>query len=571
MENKIFDRQPNEDSENDKDDNVDNTHKPDKKDKAKKKQTDNFWIESKESSKYKEPSTTQESSSDVVKRAEIISSLLKKLDTSEDSSPDAPQDPENITEDEANQVSRQIIDSHKEDLKQELHQSDKDSAEIVGILSSALLLDSLAQKLDEGEPLSDSTLDDTLSEVVANIDEIEQPLEGSNPTIDAEGGGSEEASNSATTEHVDSAPIPRDTVPNFSVTLPPSPPAVPTTNILSRRGGGSEEGLLPPTGTYTEPISHISTSPANQAVEISGNRNQRGADLLVGGIVGYLIGRRRGRIKTEKRMLPVQKSLEKQVRDLNDKITHSEQKIRKLSSEKFILEGEATKQVIISKLNTKARKELGLNDTHRYINQSTEVNKESRDVATDERLQRSRTGKIASILIDKPEIVHSRDSLVVTTIATETVTSMSDAELLAVAAKVVVDGQSASQLHEQGRLSKDDLRKVVTEHVSRTGGAKRLLIELLKPKPRLEGIERLSVRTVTDKDIAVSSPTVPDMQSSDMDSVSITQGESSDSSIKDNESMVQQVTAGNMSEQPSILWLVLAIAVVIVVIIGLTV
>jgi hypothetical protein len=58
-------------------------------------------------------------------------------------------------------------------------------------------------------------------------------------------------------------------------------------------------------------------------------RKALGRGLLVGGIVGYLIGRRRGRIKTEKKLLPVQKKLEKEVKGLQSRLIDNEYALRR--------------------------------------------------------------------------------------------------------------------------------------------------------------------------------------------------------------------------------------------------
>jgi hypothetical protein len=63
------------------------------------------------------------------------------------------------------------------------------------------------------------------------------------------------------------------------------------------------------------------------------NRNLQ--HLLVGGIVGYLIGRRRGRIKTEKRMNVIVKKLEKQVEAKQQEIDYRVAEVERKAREAF--------------------------------------------------------------------------------------------------------------------------------------------------------------------------------------------------------------------------------------------
>lgn len=69
------------------------------------------------------------------------------------------------------------------------------------------------------------------------------------------------------------------------------------------------------------------TIPVDEAMYFERRAQQRG--LLVGGIVGYLIGRRRGRIKTEKRMARVQQKLEKQVVEVQEQVVRKEAELER--------------------------------------------------------------------------------------------------------------------------------------------------------------------------------------------------------------------------------------------------
>jgi hypothetical protein len=70
----------------------------------------------------------------------------------------------------------------------------------------------------------------------------------------------------------------------------------------------------------------------NQSLNQETQPNRNLQHLLVGGIVGYLIGRRRGRIKTERRMNAVVKKLEKQVaakqQEIDFRVQTAERKAR---------------------------------------------------------------------------------------------------------------------------------------------------------------------------------------------------------------------------------------------------
>lgn len=81
-------------------------------------------------------------------------------------------------------------------------------------------------------------------------------------------------------------------------------------------------------------------------------RVAQGRGLLVGLLVGHFIGKRRGRIKSEKILLPVQRKLEKQITDLQESITQKEQHIKSLVRDKFAsIKSHPERQKFIDKMS----------------------------------------------------------------------------------------------------------------------------------------------------------------------------------------------------------------------------
>lgn len=233
-----------------------------------------------------------------------------------------------------------------------------------------------------------------------------------------------------------------------------------------------------PAAANLAPVATAST------VYVRGNeRTAMGQGLLIGGIVGYLMGRRRGRIKTEKKLMPIQKKLEKQVQGLHDMIAAKEQSIRSLAAEKTAVPGAGSKlaerlraKVLPAEAPAVARSEKPAEQSR--IAASIEQNTEARRTSTLE-IPLQHTEKLGRLLVEAPGTVIA-GAVAATAAATEIargkqpdrtpvvrfdkkIESFTSEELEQAAEKVQIDGVSLKEMHQSGSINESGMRRVMAE------------------------------------------------------------------------------------------------------------
>jgi hypothetical protein len=232
---------------------------------------------------------------------------------------------EGLSRAELTETAQAYIAERAKSLTTEADDGEFDSELAVQTDADAAFLAALHDRLGEAEQASD-------------LDEI---IEKAYDDVVGELGGKEA---NVTTVSQEASPLgPQDLDPDEAVAL--------TAGGARLRGNGGGGGL-PSTlggtsaGEPRQPASGAVGSRAGTVERYSEadvqifERRALGRGVLVGGIIGYLIGRRRGRIKTEKRLKVVQQKLEKQVEQVQTKIEQKEWAIRTLAREQSIQQSE---------------------------------------------------------------------------------------------------------------------------------------------------------------------------------------------------------------------------------------
>ncbi len=389
-----------------------------------------------------------------------------------------------LSEAETHTVVEAIVDDREKDVAQELSDTVENSPEEFEAIANAMLLDEIRSKALDDSDFTEESLEqatsDTLSDLTELLDIEEESIDDVSHISDNEAEITDDTDND-----VDSivAPVP----PVVPVATPPSPQPGSTQN-----SGGSTPPPIPPmpptqksipggplnpgSGSYfnalqSTPYRSNNTVINNTVVEnYYINRRRRGRDMLVGGIIGYMIGRRGGRKRTEKKLIPHINKLEKEVGVLHDKIAESEDRVRIIArqlAEKHINNGKnLDPKIVVEKrkkrllIQTEAKKRESIIQSHHYETVS-KSRFESLGIFREKRL------------MDGTENSPKR-------IPVEVMTPDQLAEKLKGAK---VDGILIFDAYLSGRLSLDELR-IVAKHYMRGGPYESTFRSELKVDPK---------------------------------------------------------------------------------------
>lgn len=307
---------------------------------------------------------------------------------------------EKLDDTEKKLLANEYVQARQDEVGEELSGATAETPEEAEVLANAALLEIINDKLAGGEQPSEAALDEAVAETMDELG-LEQPEESESEEAEsdadteaafsqnAESAPSEAVPEEAegTEESIDPvaaqntpAPPPTTTIPvvpiasaNTNTNTPgPGNPNIPQPNVntvLPPSPGGRRGSRLPPFipfggggggggANFNIPNAlNVAAASPNIAPNLPNTVERRSAALPYL-VVGYLLGRRRGRINTEKKLMPVQKKLEKEVSDLHKSIATREEKIRLHVREQVAAKPATTERIVERLENRRDRKNI---------------------------------------------------------------------------------------------------------------------------------------------------------------------------------------------------------------------
>lgn len=382
----------------------------------------------------------QEKSDEKTKAAAEDEELAIETDPSEDA--EEVSDSQEMTGEEQQLAAAQIIKEREEAVRAEVDQAKTADAEKEA-LAAGVFLDKAKEEVEDGQPV-EVALDNAKAKALESLG-IEQPEADEKPEVEiTPPPEAVEIPEPVEPEEAEESVAPPATA-AASGTTPPIPPP-PTSGLppMSPAGGGhagpSGPGAIG--GNILPAVPNIAPAAPE---DTSDHRISTGGAVLAGGLVGYMIGRRRGRIKTEKKLLPVQHKLEKELADLQGKIAWHEASVRSLVHEQ------------VSKTPEPAEQKA---EHLKPDNQKNAAKTEQTAHANTEPTPSEQLGRFAMVT-ERPsqaEAFRVPERL-------KPVDLMTVPELLVLAERIEIEQSTVRKLYEAKRLNYEGLRRIIQAYL----------------------------------------------------------------------------------------------------------